>query len=174
MMHGNTRKGLVALACWLLAILLLAGCSGNSSEGDLVVPTVSFDGAGAVTTTRTRYLSGSVEAGATVEVMVGTEEVPADQVHVAGERWSCEIDNLQAGSNLITVTALDPAGNQNILNFYLTYDAAEHRALRLADLRQRTDHRRPVRSDPGFTAGSDRLRDARPRRRWMGTNGVST
>jgi Bacterial Ig-like domain len=123
MMHGNTRKGLVALACWLLAILLLAGCSGNSSEGDLVVPTVHFDGAGGVTTTRTRYLSGSVEAGATVEVMVGTEDIPADQVHVAGERWSCEIDNLQAGSNLITVTALDPAGNQNILNFYLTYDA---------------------------------------------------
>lgn len=121
MKFRKTSKGMICLACWLLATLLLAGCGG--SEGELVVPQVSYDGAGAGTTTRTRYLSGSVEEGATVEVAVATVDLPADQVHVAGSRWSCRVDNLQAGSNLITVTARDPRGNQNILNFYLTYDA---------------------------------------------------
>ncbi len=158
MMDWKTRKGMLRLACWLLA-LLLAGCSG-SDQGDLVVPTLSYDGAGAGTTNRTRHLSGSVEEGATVEVMVGTEEIPADQIHVAGDRWSCTVDNLLAGSNLITITALDPTGNQNIFNFYLTYDALSIEryvspisgsALTIGGLFD---------PSPGFTAGADRLRDA--------------
>lgn len=121
MKFRKMSKRMTCLACGLLAILFLAGCGG--SEGELVVPQVSYDGAGAGTTTRTRYLSGSVEEGATVEVSVGTVDLPASQVHVAGSRWSCVVDNLKDGSNLISVTARDPRGNQNILNFYLTYDA---------------------------------------------------
>ncbi len=121
MKFRKTSKGMICLSCWLLATLLLAGCGG--SEGELVAPQVSYAGAGAGTTTRTRYLSGSVEEGATVEVAVGTVDLPADQVHVAGSRWSCTVDKLHAGSNLITVTARDPRGNQNIIKFYLIYDA---------------------------------------------------
>ena len=112
---------MILLTGLLLFGLLLASC--GSTKENLVVPAITFDGAGADTTSRTRYLSGTVEAGATVEVTRGNDLLPASQVHVAGGYWSCVVDNLMTGGNLVRVTAVDAIGNQNILTFSLVYDS---------------------------------------------------
>ncbi|AMV72683.1 hypothetical protein JCM30471_11990 [Desulfuromonas carbonis] len=120
MKRCNIWNGMTLVMGLLLSGLLLTSC--GSSQEDLVAPRITFDGAAADTTSRTRYLSGTVEAGATVEVTLGNDLLPASQVHVSGGYWSCVIDNLAAGSNLVSVTAVDAIGNQNILSFFLVYD----------------------------------------------------
>jgi hypothetical protein len=56
-------------------------------------------------------VSGTVESGATVSVTAGGG-ASVGPVTVSGGTWSCQVSGLKAGSNLITVTAVDSHGNR--------------------------------------------------------------
>lgn len=105
----------------LLAVMLLVlgGCGGDSNS-DIIAPSLTILPVTPVTTTMaSRTLSGTVEAGASVVVTVGTTEFPAT---VTDTSWTCSID-LAPGANAIAVRAEDATGNSNTLSFALTYDA---------------------------------------------------
>lgn len=105
----------------LLAVMLLVlgGCGGDSNS-DIIAPSLTILPVTPVTTTTaSRTLSGTVEAGASVVVTVGTTEFPAT---VTDTSWTCSID-LAPGANAIAVRAEDATGNSNTLSFALTYDA---------------------------------------------------
>ena len=129
MKRNQIYMSVCRLAVFGLALALLAGCGKSSDTGDITAPslTITSISDGAITTTRTHTLEGTVETGSVVEVLVGNEKLDDSQVTVDDSqtdstKWSATVSTLLAGSNLITVTASDPTGNQRVLQFYLTYD----------------------------------------------------
>jgi hypothetical protein len=103
----------------LLLTVLVAGCGGD--DADESVPALTFDGTDPNTTSRSRQLAGDFEPGAVVQVTVDTTAV-VNVLKFADGRWSCTIDALAPGSNLVTILATDSTGNQNALLLSLLYD----------------------------------------------------
>jgi len=104
----------------LLLTVLVAGCGGD--DADESVPALTFDGTDPNTTSRSRQLAGDVEPGAAVQVTVNTAAKVSPLQVDGGDRWSCTIDALAPGSNLVTILATDSTGNQNVLLLSLLYD----------------------------------------------------
>ena len=104
----------------LLLTVLVAGCGGD--DADESVPALTFDGTDPNTTSRSRQLSGDFEPGAVVQVTVNTAAKVSPLQVDGGDRWSCTIDALAPGSNLVTILATDSTGNQNVLLLSLLYD----------------------------------------------------
>lgn len=99
---------------------LLVGCGDNNT--DETAPLLILSAFDPTTTSRSRALAGTVEPGAVVEITVDTAAVVSDLV-VAGGEWSCTIDALAPGDNLVNIIATDSTGNQRVLNLNLLYDA---------------------------------------------------
>lgn len=77
---------------------------------DTAAPSLIIDPVVSPTTITSQTVSGTAEAGATVEVRVNTWATTC-VVAVTGATWSCTINGLAAGENVVTATATDAAGN---------------------------------------------------------------
>lgn len=104
----------------LVTSLLLAGC-GNGDEGDLIAPELTLNAVNPSTFERQKFLSGTIEMGADVDITVDTDAQIIEVVVKEGH-WSCTISELEVGGNAVTVTASDAKGNTKHLIFTLTYD----------------------------------------------------
>lgn len=115
------------LAGWIL-LSCLAACGGGNDDEDITAPSLTIDPIPDKTTTMVPFIGGSVEAGAIVEVTVGSQTLPADNVTVTGESWKADTKTdtktfWVPGPNLVTVQATDKAGNHVTRSFVQTYDA---------------------------------------------------
>ncbi|MBI5056516.1 MAG: DUF1566 domain-containing protein [Nitrospirae bacterium] len=79
------------------------------SGPDISAPALTID-AIATSTSTTKLISGTVEAGVVPEVTVSAPAV-AGSVTVSGTAWSVPVSGLSPGANSITVTAADLTGN---------------------------------------------------------------
>lgn len=61
------------------------------------------------TSATSQLLSGTMEEGSTITVSAG--EATAEPVYMSGTSWSCQINDLSQGNNLITVNSTDSLGN---------------------------------------------------------------
>lgn len=77
---------------------------------DTVPPALTLNAVTTPTRSDVQLISGTVEAGITPVVKVGTTAT-VGPVTVAGATWSAQLSLLPAGANTVTVTATDPAGN---------------------------------------------------------------
>jgi alpha-tubulin suppressor-like RCC1 family protein len=75
-------------------------------------PALSLNPVTTPTNNKSQTLSGTVEAGATVTIAMGTASLPAT---VSGTTWSSVIPALAEGTNTITVTATGAAGTTTTL-----------------------------------------------------------
>ncbi|PLX82089.1 MAG: hypothetical protein C0616_03230 [Desulfuromonas sp.] len=102
-----------------LLCLLPLGC-GSDTEEDLTPPDLTFSGTSSITTNRFHQLSGTVDPGSTIEILIDSEEVYTEE-SVDGDTWSAEIE-LEEGSHVVLIRASDEAGNVRGFQFVLTYD----------------------------------------------------
>ncbi len=77
---------------------------------DITAPAVTIDPVTSPTNLNSQVLTGTVEAGATVSVTCPTATVGA-VTYPTATTWTVSLSNMQEGSNAITVTAADDAGN---------------------------------------------------------------
>ena len=96
-----------------------AGNVGSSSAAKTIVidtsaPAVSITGAGGSTTSVSQTIAGTGEAGTTIKVFDGAAQVGIATVLSSGA-WSTKI-SLASGSNVITATDTDKAGNTGTSN----------------------------------------------------------
>jgi hypothetical protein len=89
---------------------------------DTIAPGVSINPVPTLTNVSYQMLTGSREENATVAVAVNTPASPGAIVYPSATTWSCTVSNLAAGSNAVTVTATDAAGNQAIAAATITFD----------------------------------------------------
>jgi tartrate dehydratase beta subunit/fumarate hydratase class I family protein len=89
---------------------------------DTIAPGVSINPVSTLTNVSCQTLTGSREESAAVAVAVNTPASPDAIVYPSPTTWSCTVSNLAAGSNTVTVTATDAAGNQAIAAATITFD----------------------------------------------------
>lgn len=77
---------------------------------DTTPPALSIAALNSPTRGESRILSGTIEAGIKPVVNISTNAV-IGPVTVSGTSWSCQLSGLAKGTNSITVTATDAAGN---------------------------------------------------------------
>lgn len=123
-------KALFAILLVLLMVIGLSACGGTGGEADTTAPEVKLDRSTASNFERTRILSGTVEAGARVEVTANTTAV-IGPVTVTANTWTCSVD-LVPGANTLFVKASDSTGNNLTLSFVLTYEVFTLDAISLA------------------------------------------
>lgn len=83
----------------------------NPQLVDTVPPAFTVNPVPVEVTVDTVTISGSVEAGSTVQVSVGGSAVVGAVVYSSSASWSVQVAGLSAGANTITVSAKDAAGN---------------------------------------------------------------
>jgi len=108
------------MLCAVALLAILAGCGDD--EGDILSPAISPDAGNAYFVhSDSVHLTGTMEAGATIEVNVADTAVVAN-LTVGVDTWSFDIAGLTPGANGVSVTARDDIGNQNTLFMTVTYD----------------------------------------------------
>ncbi len=105
---------------FMLAVLSIAGC--GSSENDETPPAVSIQPVPSPTTLTALTLSGTVEAGAKVEVTISSEATVGAIVRPSATTWETALSGLAEGVNTLTVTATDDIGNSRLLVFSIIVD----------------------------------------------------
>jgi thermitase len=83
--------------------------ASRSWSVDTVPPLLTLNGVTTPTQVTSQVISGTVEGGITPSVSVST--ATASPATVSGNSWSCTITGLAAGDHIITVQAVDAAGN---------------------------------------------------------------
>lgn len=91
---------------------------------DTVAPSLSINAVATPTAVSTQLLSGTVESGITPIVLIGSAAT-VGPVAVTGSTWSATLTGLAAGANLITVIAVDSAGNATIKTASITFSVAD-------------------------------------------------
>lgn len=101
----------------LLVVNGLGNVTGYGIDGgknpvfvDVIPPAFTVNPVPSEVTVGSLAVGGTVEAGSTVQVSVSGSAV-VGIVTYAGSSWSVQIDGLSVGSNTVTVTAKDAAGN---------------------------------------------------------------
>lgn len=94
---------------------------GGTPTVDTIPPTLTVNPAPTVTASATLLLSGTVESGATLTVTADTAATAGTPAVTASGAWTVTVAPLVAGSNSITVTASDRAGNSTTQVLAVTY-----------------------------------------------------
>lgn len=89
----------------------ILGVDGGSSPFDNIPPVLTLNTVPSNTNQGNLAISGTVEAGVELKVAVSTSAVAGPINHASTTTWDTTITGLNFGSNLITVTATDAAGN---------------------------------------------------------------
>lgn len=110
---------------------------------DSVPPTVTFNPVATPTAAPSQLLTGTTEAGAVIRVAFNTTAVCSSVSYPTAATWQCTASAFSSGSNLVTVTATDPAGNVSSATASIVFDAAP-----------------PVATLSGAPSGSTRKTDA--------------
>lgn len=141
------RPATVPLQWFLAAALatLVAACGGGgggdgsgSAPPDTSAPALTVSADALVTNQADQPLSGTVEAGATLQVAVVPSGTAAN-VAVSGTTWSCTATGLVEGMSTITVTASDAAGNITTVQVTVTSDRTLPSATALRPLSDAAD-----------------------------------
>lgn len=90
--------------------ITMYGIDGGTNPFDITPPAFSIDPVPATVLVPAVTISGTVEAGASVGVTTGST-ASGTVVYTSSTTWKSNITGLVAGSNVITVTAKDAAGN---------------------------------------------------------------
>jgi len=77
---------------------------------DTTPPALTMNPVATPTNSNVQTVTGTLEAGASLQITTNTAAV-AGVVSINGTAWSCDISNLQQGSNTIAATAADAVGN---------------------------------------------------------------
>lgn len=88
----------------------ILGVDGGSSPFDNVPPVLTLNTVPSNTNQANLAISGTVEAGVALKVAVSTSAA-AGPINRVSTSWDTTITGLNYGSNLVTVTATDAAGN---------------------------------------------------------------
>ena len=86
------------------------GVDGGSSPFDSIPPVLTLNAVPNNTNQSSISISGTVESGAELKVTTNTSAI-VGPINVASGAWNTTISGLNFGSNIITVTAMDAAGN---------------------------------------------------------------
>jgi hypothetical protein len=78
---------------------------------DTVLPSVSINTVTTPTNVSNQTITGTREENAAVSVVVNTSASVGAVSYPSTATWSCTVSNLSTGSNTVTVTATDAAGN---------------------------------------------------------------
>ena len=89
---------------------------------DVTPPVLSVNAVVSPTTQPAQTISGSMESGSVVVVSVNTSAVAGIVSYPMATTWSCTISGLTAGTNNITVTATDAAGNVTTKTTTISYN----------------------------------------------------
>jgi hypothetical protein len=127
---SSTTDPNLATSAWAVS-MFTGGLSSAGKTGllpvwpvsgpDLAPPALTLNQGNMTTNVAVQTISGTVEAGASVKVVVnGGAPVAAS---VAGSAWSFTINPLASGSNAVTVTADDFADNKSEKSINMTLDA---------------------------------------------------
>lgn len=133
---------------WFLAAavaLLVAACGGGgggdgstSAPPDTSAPALTVAAETILTNRADQPLSGTVEAGATLQVTV-VPSGTAGNVAVSGTTWSCTATGLVEGVSTVTVAASDAAGNRTTVQATITSDRTPPSATALRPLGDAVD-----------------------------------
>ncbi|MBT0652288.1 Ig-like domain-containing protein [Geomobilimonas luticola] len=91
--------------------LTMFGIDGGTNPAKTTPPVLAIDPVAANVSTSNITISGTVEASSTVAVATGSTAVASAVAYTSATTWTCDITGLLPGSNVITVTATDGAGN---------------------------------------------------------------
>lgn len=89
---------------------------------DTAVPTVSIDTITTPTNKSSQTINGTVESGAAVTLTANTNVSFGAVNYPTATTWSCAINGLAEGANMITVAARDAAGNTATAVTSIIYD----------------------------------------------------
>ncbi|WP_027715854.1 Ig-like domain-containing protein [Desulfuromonas sp. TF] len=104
----------------LMGLALLGAC-GSETDEDLTTPALTMDAIDPSTFDKEKTLSGTIEAGAGLDVFVSSS-AKVGEINIEDGTWSCTISDLAVGNNLVTVSADDSQGNTSSLQFLLLYE----------------------------------------------------
>ncbi len=91
--------------------LTMFGIDGGANPAKTTPPTLGIDPVAANVSTANITISGTVEASSTVAVTTSTTAVASPVVYTSATTWTCSITGLVPGTNILTATATDLAGN---------------------------------------------------------------
>jgi hypothetical protein len=114
------RNIIFGIVC--LMFIIFSGCAPE--ENDLIPPDAAFTGPGIDSPTNSTgpfSLSGTMDAGSTVEVDVTTSAVVSNLLH-AGTAWSFDVTDLIEGENIILVSVADEVGNTRTIQMTIVVD----------------------------------------------------
>ncbi len=89
---------------------------------DTVAPAVGINPVTTPTNQLSQTLTGTREAGAAITANVNTSAVLSSVTYPSDTSWSVAVSNLVEGSNIISVTATDSAGNKGTAPVTITVD----------------------------------------------------
>lgn len=91
--------------------LTMFGIDGGTNPTKTTPPVLAIDPVAANVSTPNITISGTVEASSTVAVTTGSTAVASAVAYTSATTWTCDITGLVPGSNIVTATATDGAGN---------------------------------------------------------------
>jgi hypothetical protein len=90
---------------------------------DTITPAVAINAVSTPTNASSQMVTGSREENAAVSIAANTSALVGAMTYPSATTWSCTVSGLVAGSNTVTVTATDAAGNSASAAVDITFDA---------------------------------------------------
>ncbi|RII25283.1 MAG: hypothetical protein CXR31_13865, partial [Geobacter sp.] len=91
--------------------LTMFGIDGGTNPTKTTPPTLVIDPVAANVAVPDITITGTVESGSDVTVTTGTTAVASPVAYTSATTWTCSVTGLVPGTNVITASAVDGAGN---------------------------------------------------------------